>query len=113
MATTRGIVPLSFGTTTITGYVVETTSINHSGETATIQDEDGDYVAETSGFGLKAEVSLDVIPKSTATAPAVGDIFTYDSDQKIVISAVDIKKGNKDYQKWSLKGTRYPGVPLS
>ena len=112
MATSRGLVPLSFGTTAITGYVVENISESASGETEVIYDEDGDAVIETSGFGLKTEVSLSVIPKSTATAPACGDIFTYGS-AKFVVSSVDIKKANKGVEKWELKGTKYPGISLS
>jgi len=113
-ATSRGaIVPLSFGTTAISGYVVESTSSNQTGETAEVTDEDGDVVYQRSGFGLKTEVSLEVIPKTATTAPVPGDAFTYDGSSKIVIGSISIKKGNKDFEKWSITGVRFPDVTIT
>ncbi len=110
-ATIRGIQPLSFGTQTITGYVNDTTSEDQSTEELVIEDELGDIITQITGFGVKHDVTIEVIPKSSVSSPAAADVFTYGAS-KIVIITISKKRVKKDVEKWTIKGMRYPGINL-
>ncbi|HEX8310616.1 MAG TPA: hypothetical protein VF614_04805 [Chthoniobacteraceae bacterium] len=114
---TRGIQPLAWGTTVTTGYVTETQGEDDSTEELIIDDEAGDVATHITGFGLKTDVNLDVIPKSTITTPPVaGDIFSYGptgSVKKCVIITISKKRVKKDVEKWSIKGVRHPNITLT
>lgn len=110
-AQVRGIQPLAFGTTTITGYVNDTTTTDSSTEELVIEDELGDIITQITGFGVKHDVTLEVIPKSSVNPPAPADVFTYGSE-KIVVINLSRKKAKKDVEKWTIKGMRYPAVSL-
>lgn len=112
MATIRGIQPLSFGTVVTTGFVTESMGEDDSGGQVLIEDEGGDFCTEITGFGLKTDVTLEVIPKSTATKPAQGEIFTYGA-KKITVLGVNAKRVKKDVEKWTIKGDRLPNVSLA
>jgi hypothetical protein len=97
----------------ITGYVNESTGEDETGGQLVIDDEGGDVITEITGFGLKTDVTLEVIPKSTVgTPPAVGDVFTYGA-KKITILGVSKKRIKKDVEKWTIKGDRFPGIALT
>jgi len=104
--------PLKWGTTTISGYVVEGLGETDTTGESTIEDEIGDVVTQIVDFGKMTDVSIDVIPDEDAVEPDAGDIFSYGS-KAIVISSIDKKQAKKDVEKWSIKGKRYPGVDLS
>ena len=113
-----GIQVLSFGTTTITGYVVENISESTTSEEIEIQDEDGQFVAHINAFGVKTAVDITVIPKTTTTAPSIGDTFTYTSEthgatQKFTITELPVVSSNKDVTRWNLKGNRYPDITIT
>ena len=112
-ANIRGIQPLAWGTQVITGYVNEGSTEDESTEELIIEDEAGDACTQITGFGMKADVTLDVIPKSTVTTPpAAGEIFTYGS-KKITILTISKKRIKKDVEKWSIKGNRFPNITLT
>lgn len=111
-ATIRGIQPLKFGSTAITGYVNESATDDVTSDELTIEDEIGDIITQIAGFGEKSDVTIEVIPLSAATEPAQGAIFTYGT-KKIVVLGVSKKEVKKDVVKWTIKGMRYPGVTLT
>ncbi len=108
----RGIQPLSWGTTVIDGYVNESQGEDETTGEHLIDDEGGDVVCQITGFGLKADVTLEVIPKSSVTPPVASDIFNY-GDKSITILGIMKKRIKKDVEKWTIKGNRFPGVSLS
>lgn len=108
-ATILGIQPLKFGTTTMTGHVVESFGEDESTQELVIEDEGGDIITQIGNFGVKSDVTLEVIPKSSATRPTIFSLFAY-GDKSMNILALSIKRMKKDVEKWTLKGTVYPGV---
>ncbi len=110
-----GIQPLKFGTTTISGYVVETITETETGGEVLIEDEGGNYVSVIGQFARKTEVSIEVIPKTgTTTPPEVGDTFAYGSKEITMLQSVETKEVNKDVTKWILKGLRFtPAISSS
>lgn len=108
-ATILGIQPLKFGTTTTSGYVVETWENNSSTQELVIEDELGDIVTQILGFGNKDEITVEVIPKTATARPALGALLTIGGTALNVISLV-AKRMKKDVEKWTVKGTVYPGV---
>lgn len=109
----RGIQPLAWGTQTISGYVNESSTEDETTGQFLIEDEVGDVCTEITGFGMKADVTLEVIPKDTVTSPPVAsDIFTYGS-KKITILSISKKRVKKDVEKWTIKGNRFPNVALT
>lgn len=111
-ATIKGIQPLKFGTTTITGYIVEEFGDDSKTEELVIDDENGDVCTQITGFGLKEEVTLSVIPLSATTGPAVNTVIIY-SAKAIRCLSVAIKQIRKDVEKWVIKGTIYPNVSVT
>lgn len=112
-----GVAILSFGTTTITGYVVETVRESTTSESVQIADEDGQIVTDINNFGVATSVELTVVPKSATVAPAVGDTFTYTSEthgsQKITVKEIEFSSANKDATRWTIRGDRYPGITIT
>lgn len=96
----------------MTGYVVESFSEDESTQELVIEDEIGDVITQIFGFGIKSEVTLEVIPKSATTRPAQGDLFSY-GDKAINVLGLSIKRVKKDVEKWTIKGNRYPAVTPS
>jgi hypothetical protein len=111
-ATIKGIQPLKFGTTTITGYIVEDYGGDVKTDELVIDNEAGDIVTQITGFGIKTEVSLSVIPLAATTGPAIDTVLTYDSKAIRVLSCA-IKQVRKDVEKWVIKGTLYPNVSVT
>lgn len=111
----RGIQPLSWGNVVTTGYLTE--SINNGAKTGEVlvTDEGGDEAIQITGFGVKNDVTLEVIPKASVTPPVVGDVFQYggSSGTKIVILAIDKKTAGKEVEKWSIKGNFFPNITLT
>ena len=108
-ATILGIQPLKFGTTTMDGFVIESFGEDETSQELVIEDEGGDVITQIGNFGLKSEVTLEVIPKSAATRPAMFDLFEY-GDKSLNILGLSIKRLKKDVEKWTIKGNVYPGV---
>lgn len=104
-----GVQPLKFGTTTTTGYVVDSTTEDESSEEFTIEDEGGNVVTQITAYGLKSEKTFEVIPKSSVTRPAAGTLITLGGIALNILS-VSIKNVKKDVEKWTVKGTVYPGI---
>jgi hypothetical protein len=111
-ATIRGLQPLQWGTTAITGYVVENIGNDQSGGEFTIENEGGDTVTQITGFSVKNEVTVEVVPLTATVKPAAGDLFTYGTTTISIIS-VSEKEVKKDVVKWTIKGTFYPLVDLT
>lgn len=107
----RGIQPLAWGTEVISGYVNESQTESDSTEQMTIENEAGAVVTSITGFGRKTDVTLEVIPKQSATPPVPGDVLTYGS-KKIEVITIDRKRVKKDVEKWTIKGVRYPDVSI-
>lgn len=116
-STQEGVALLAFGTTTITGYVVETVTENTTSESIQIPDEDGQIITDIHSFGIATSVELSVIPKTSTTAPAIGDTFTYTSEtfgsKKITIKEISASSAQKDVTRWTIRGDRYPDITLS
>ena len=105
--------PLKWGTTNISGYVVESDDETESTEQKTIEDEGGHTVTDISKFGRKTERTIEVIPASSVTTPpAAGEVFTYGA-KKIRIISIQKKRVKKDVEKWTIKGNSFPGVTLT
>lgn len=108
-ATILGIVPLKFGTTVMSGYVVESFGEDQTTQEFIIEDEIGDVITQIGNFGIKSEVTLEVIPKESAVRPDVFDLFAY-ADKSLNILSLSIKRMKKDVEKWTIKGNVYPAV---
>lgn len=104
-----GVVPLKFGTTVMTGYVTESFGEDETSQELVIEDEGGDVITQIGNWGIKAEVTIEVIPKDATTRPAQFELFAY-SDKSINILALSVKRVKKDVEKWTIKGNVYPGV---
>ncbi len=111
-ASIKGVQPLKFGTTTTTGYVVETSTEDLSTQELLIEDEGGDVITQISGWGNKNEATVEVIPKSSVTRPALAALITI-GGISLNILALSVKNVKKDVEKWTIKGTIYPGVTPS
>jgi len=118
----RGIQPLAWGNFTIDGYVNESTGEDTSTEEELIADEQAQTITQVTGFGMKTDVTLEVIPKAKnqagedVTAPNPSDIFTYGAApniKSITVISVSSKRTNKGVMKWTIKGNRFPDVPLT
>lgn len=105
----KGIQPLKFGTTTTTGYVVETYTGDETTQELLIEDEGGDVITQISGFGNKDDIVVEVIPKTAAVRPTMGQLLTIGGTALNVLG-VQRKQMKKDVEKWTIKGTVYPGV---
>jgi hypothetical protein len=104
-----GVQPLKFGTTTMTGFVVETYGEDQETAELVIEDEGGNIVTQITDFAVKSAVTLEVIPKTAMTRPAIASLFNY-GDQALNILNLSIKRMKKDVEKWTIKGNVYPGV---
>lgn len=113
----EGVAVLSFGTTTITGYVVESVNETTGSESVLVYDEDNAVVADINTHGINTQVELTVIPKSGTTAPEPGDVFTYTSEtygsKNISVIEVQPSSNNKDVTRWTIRGHRHPGITLT
>jgi len=114
----RGIQPIAWGTITTTGFLTESINASDKTDEKIIDGDDGDQAIQITGFGLKTDVTLEVIPKSSVDAPPVcGDVFGYgptgDDQILITIISIDRKKMNKDVEKWSIKGNFMPTITLT
>lgn len=108
-ATILGVQPLKFGTTTMDGYVVESYGEDETSQELVIEDEGGDIITQIGDWGIKSDVTIEVIPKSATTRPAQFDLFEY-GDKSLNILALSVKRIKKDVEKWTIKGNVYPGV---
>lgn len=119
MATQEGSTALlQFGTTTVSGYVVEGITENRSSETLTIFDEDGDARNHIHSFGEVSEVSLSVIPETGTATPSIGDTITYTSgtdgaSQKFILESINSTEAQKDVVKWEMTGKKHPNITLT
>jgi hypothetical protein len=101
-------VPLKWGTTSISGYIVESDDVEVSGESTQLTNEEGDVVTDISAYGIKESVTLGVIPLTSTTAPAPGDTFTYTvANLKIIVRSVRISRGKGAVEKWTITGERF------
>lgn len=111
-ATIRGVQPLAWGTETITGVVVDSSTRDASTEEFVIEDEDGQIITQIVGFGEKTEYTWEIIPKSSFTSPPdKGDIFTVGSEKSVILN-ISKKRVKKDVEKWTIKSVAYPGISL-
>lgn len=111
----RGVQPLAWGTLVTTGYITETINASDKTDETVISDEGGDAAIQITGYGLKTDVTLEVIPKTSSTPPVAGSVFAYGPATaiKIVVITIDRKKMNKDVEKWTIKGNFFPNITLS
>jgi hypothetical protein len=108
-ASIKGVQPLKFGTTTTTGYVVDSYTGDESTQELVIEDEGGDIITQILGFGNKDEITVEVIPK-TSTCARRWVCCSRSAAQRLTCSACSRKQMKKDVEKWTIKGTVYPGV---
>lgn len=112
-----GIAVLSFGTTTITGYIVESVGEATTGESIQIPDEDGQIIVDIHSFMVQTSTDLTVVPKDAVSAPEIGDVFAYVSEthgsQKITVKEITVTSVNKDVTRWAIKGDRFPDIALT
>lgn len=112
----RGIQPLNWGTQKATGYVTESTGADMTGTDAQIEDEDGEFITDISGIGIKEDLQIDVIPLSTIdpdTMARPGDTFTYGTapdEESMIIRSRSRKRVKKDVEKWTFKGQRFANI---
>lgn len=113
----RGIQPLAWGTVVTTGYLTESIGEDDKTDQTIINDEGGNPAIEITGYGIKADVTLEVIPKaSVGTPPVPGQVFGYGasgSQTLITILAISKKQVNKDVVKWTIKGDYFPNITLT
>lgn len=112
--TERGEELLKFGTSTVTGYIVENRDISTEGENLEIEDEIGDVATDFSGFGIRKKKSVKFIPKATGSSePSPGDVIEIGDSEKMVVKTC--KKGNvrKDVERWDIEGYEHPNITLS
>jgi hypothetical protein len=108
-ASIKGVQPLKFGTTTTTGYVVDSYTGDETTQELVIEDEGGDIITQILGFGNKDEITVEVIPKTATSRPTMGVLLTIGGTALNVL-ACSRKQMKKDVEKWTIKGTVYPGV---
>lgn len=120
MANEEGTPLLGFGTDDITGYVTQEIAEPQSGEDLTIYDYQGDPETHLSGYAIERNVTLTLIPKSGTSVPAIGDVFTYDSQtfgatQKFTVLSIDPTESNRDVPRWTISGKAFPvnGITLT
>lgn len=113
----RGVQPLAWGTIVTTGYLTESINDDQKTDEVLVIDEGGDPAIQITGFGIKNDVTLEVIPKAAVgDAPVAGDVFAYgagDDIVYIVILNITKKKMNKDVEKWTIKGDFFPNIDLT
>lgn len=110
-ATTHGLSSITYGNPTITGFVVQSSSVSTKpAVTAEVFDEAGIRV-HSRYDDITNELSLDVIVTS-GTIPTVGTVFTFNT-VKYEITGVDVKTANKDFVKVSIKGKNSSGITLT
>lgn len=103
-----GLTSLTFGTPTVTGYVVQAVATSQkTGVVAEIMDESGVRV-HARYDDLTTEVTFDAIIQG-ATIPEAGSTFTVDGSTYEVIS-VDVKRSNKEFKAISIKGKKSEGI---
>lgn len=107
----RGIQPLAWGTQTITGFVVNSTTRDVSTEEFEIKDEQGKIITHITGFGIKTEFTLEVIPKAATTPPTVAQVLQVGAEKMVIIN-ISKKNVNEDVEKWSIKGVQHPDIAL-
>jgi hypothetical protein len=112
MANIRGIQPLAWGVETLTGYVVAASTRDVSSEEFVIKDEEGDIITHISGFGVKTEFTIELIPKTATVEPAIASVVTVGSE-KFVLVTLSKKRMEGDVEKWSMKGVSHPGITLT
>lgn len=111
----RGIQPLSWGNVSTTGYLTESISDSKKTDESITVDDGGDPAIQVTGFGIRNDVTLEVIPKDATVAPEPGDVFTYGPSPGTLITVITIDKKtmSKDVEKWSIKGNYFPNIDLS
>ena len=109
---------MQFGTTSVSGYVVETIGESRTSEDLQVFDESGEIRNHIVDFGQFSDCSIDVIPETGTATPAIGDLFTYTSatdgaTQKFHILTLTSTEVQKDVVKWSITGKKHPNITLS
>jgi hypothetical protein len=116
-ATIKGVQPLKFGTTVMSGYITEDFAADEKTDELVIEDETGNAVTQITNFGVKKECTVSVIPKTATARPKVADLFAYgemliegNAVVGVRILSIGLKQIRKDVEKWVIKGTLYVGV---
>lgn len=113
-STTDGVALKDFGTTNITGFIVVSVSETESSELIEIQDEDGQIVTTVSNYGKKKIATIELIPKSGTSIPAVGATISYTSPQDSSVTgriiSVDQVATQNDVTKCTVTAHRYSGI---
>jgi len=115
MATIAGTALLKFGTFTVTGYIVESESIEKQSEDLEIEDESGDIVSHVYDFAKKDEVTVECIVKASTAVPAIGAVFTMGDSPatKFRVLSVGRQRSKRDVEKWTIRGKGFPGITLT
>tara|TARA_R100000027_G_scaffold54802_4_gene43942 strand:+ start:32705 stop:33058 length:354 start_codon:yes stop_codon:yes gene_type:complete len=112
--TERGIALLKFGTSEVTGYIVENRDISTEGENLEIEDEIGDVATDISGFGIRKKKSVKFIPKATgSTEPDPGDVIDIGDSEKLVVKTCKKVNVRKDVERWDIEGYEHPNIDIS
>lgn len=107
--------PISFGTTKMEGFIVDSQEDSVEGSELEITNEEGNVVGHFSGYGIKYSRSASVIPLVGATAPAPGDTFTIGTEAdnfSFIVKTVKKSRAKADAEKWDISGTFYESVPM-
>ena len=100
--------PLSWSTTTITGYVVEKHDDDEKVDIVREEDENSQYCFEASGLRRMSDVTIEVLPlASLSSPPAAGDLLTYGS-KAMVIKSIKKARGKGAAVKWTISGESCP-----
>jgi hypothetical protein len=110
--TVRGAAILKWGTYTLTGYVVADEELEYSVESFQIEDEIGDIITDITDFGKKKAKTYNFVPKSTATLPEAGAVFTGPNSEKAIIRNIRVIRQRKMPEMWRLTGEEFPSISL-
>lgn len=110
MASTKRGVAVTFGTFTYSGFIVDSSDRAKQGERLRVEDEDGQYVGDVSGYGIDETMSVELIFLSGASIPEPGDTLTFDGDSDWVCDGIRDRRAKKDVRKVAIDMHRAPAA---
>jgi len=104
--------PLAFGTTITSGYIVDEQGKDKESENIAIDDEEGKFVIDISGWGEQHRKRLKVIPLDDVSEPALGSVLTYGTE-KMVVDSIRSVRLKRDVERWDIEGHAHPEISLT
>ena len=112
----RGSVTLlEFGTTSISGFIVEETGFDEEGDYIPIEDDNLEIVADISAVRVEYKGRVKVIPKSGVTRPVIGEVFAYVNagvTRKIIVDVLRSTNVKKGAVMWDIEGHAHPNISI-